>query len=70
MGIAEKNRRAVHVDESTWRKARILAAAFGVPIYRIVTQAIDEMAANHAEEVKQLVDVPRERAPSRRSKRV
>jgi hypothetical protein len=51
MGIADKERRAIHVEETTWRKAKILAAAFGVPIYAIVTQALDEMAENHKEQV-------------------
>jgi hypothetical protein len=51
MGITDKERRAIHVEETTWRKARILAAAFGVPIYAIVTQALDEMAENHKEQV-------------------
>lgn len=48
---AQQERRMVHVPESTWRKAKILAAAFRVPIYAVVTQAIEEMAENHKEQV-------------------
>jgi hypothetical protein len=51
MGISGKERRYVHVDEPTWRKAKVLAAAFGVPIYAVLQQAIEEMAANHKEQV-------------------
>lgn len=47
MGIADGERRSIHVDEPTWRKAKILAAAFGVPIYAVVTQAINEMAEKY-----------------------
>jgi hypothetical protein len=66
MGIADKERRAIHVEETTWRKARILAAAFGVPIYAIVNQALDEMAENHKEQVVlALREVKDEQVPSR-----
>jgi hypothetical protein len=73
MGIPANERRAVHVDESTWRKAKILAAAFGVPIYAIVTQAINEMAENHQSELLLMMkEVTDERVPrkgeSRRSR--
>jgi hypothetical protein len=51
MGSPTKDRRAVQVDESTWRKARVLAAAFGLPVYAIVTRAINEMATKYAAEV-------------------
>jgi hypothetical protein len=66
MGIADKERRAIRVEETTWRKARILAAAFGVPIYAIVTQALDEMAENHKEQVVLVLrEVKDEQVPSR-----
>jgi hypothetical protein len=51
MGISDKERRAIHVEETTWRKARILSAAFGIPIYAVVKQAIDELAENHKEQI-------------------
>lgn len=63
MGASAKERRAVRVDESTWRKARILAAAFGVPIYDIVTRAINEMAKRYSQRIEEVMvddDVPRE----------
>jgi hypothetical protein len=69
MGISAKERRAVRVDESTWRKAKVLAAAFGIPIYAVVTRALDEMAKNYAAEVSIMMreevndeQVPREGA--------
>jgi hypothetical protein len=51
MGTSAHERRGIQVDESTWRKAKILSAAFGVPVYAIVTQAINELAENHKEQV-------------------
>jgi len=55
MGISAQERRAVHVDESTWRKAKVLAAAFGIPIYALVNQAINEMAQNYVDKVGDLL---------------
>ena len=56
MGISAKERRAIRVDESTWRKAKVLAAAFGVPIYAIVTRAINEMAEKYGGKVAFILD--------------
>ena len=70
MGISANERRAVHVDESTWRKAKILAAAFEIPIYAVVTQAINEMAENHkAQVLLTLKEVTNERVPRKRTSR-
>jgi predicted DNA-binding protein len=49
MGMS--TRWAVQVPESTRRKAKTLAAAFGIPVSDIVKQAIEEMAENHKEQV-------------------
>lgn len=69
MGISGEKRRNIHVDESTWRKARVLAAAYGVPIYQIVIWALDEFAEAQLDkkvrEVKRGDDVPREGTSSR-----
>lgn len=51
MGTSANERRGIQVDKTTWRKAKILSAAFEVPIYAIVTQAIEEMAENHKEQI-------------------
>jgi hypothetical protein len=70
MGISAKERRAIHVDESTWRKARVMAAAFGIPIYAVVTQAIIEMAENHKEQVLiMLKEVKDEQVSDKRASR-
>jgi hypothetical protein len=51
MGSSEQERRAVTVPDSTWRKAKVLAAVFGLPVSDIVTRAIDEMASRLASNV-------------------
>lgn len=51
MGSSDQERRAVTVPDGTWRKAKVLAAAFGLPISTIVAQAIEEMADNHKEQI-------------------
>jgi hypothetical protein len=55
MGIASETRRNIHVDESTWRKAKVLAAAFGIPIYAVVIRAINEMAEHHKAQVVRML---------------
>ena len=55
MGETEQERRNVYVPESTWRKGKILAAAFGLPISAIVKQALDELAENHLRQVEEFL---------------
>lgn len=60
-------RRAVHVPESTWRKAKVLAAAYGVPISDIVTEAIEAFAHTKRAEVSmRLGGGEHDKVPSRR----
>jgi hypothetical protein len=50
MGTPDQ-RRAVSVPESTWLKAKTIAAARGVSISAIVSAAIERFAAEVADEV-------------------
>lgn len=60
-------RRAVQVPESTWRKAKVMAASYGVPISAIVTGAIEAFAdAKKKEIMRGLGGGEDDKLPSRR----
>lgn len=49
---ASSYRRSVQVPESTWRKAKVIAASMGAPIHAVVTAAIEEYASTMAENIQ------------------